>query len=209
MCGPAAVRARVVSRFEGDLVGRSVGGDPSAPEGPPSAFATASSMETAAPPRPIGAAASTSSDGAGDRAIGHRDGARRYTMGRDRAVPPSRPCRRRRPTRRGRSEPTIRPAGRAMTRLAGRAAPRARRSSRSRSVGPIRLRSARPADGRAAPGRRSPTAVPSEPDVVHVHIGRVEVRAIVPAPEPSRPAPRPARPAPLSLDRYLSGERRT
>jgi hypothetical protein len=83
------------------------------------------------------------------------------------------------------------------------------------TVVPVTIRPADPpligtlADGRARPSRRSPTAVPSEPDVVHVHIGRVEVRAIVPAPEPSRPAPGPARPAPLSLDRYLSGEGRT
>ena len=42
--GPSAVRPRAVSRFEGDLVGRPVGGDPSAPEGPPSAIATTSSI---------------------------------------------------------------------------------------------------------------------------------------------------------------------
>jgi hypothetical protein len=57
--GPSAVRPRIVSRFEGDLLGRPVGGDTSAPAGPPSAIATASSMETAAPPRPMGAAAFT------------------------------------------------------------------------------------------------------------------------------------------------------
>jgi hypothetical protein len=47
----------------------------------------------------------------------------------------------------------------------------------------------------------------AEPDVVQVHIGRVEVRAVVAPSEPARPATRPATPKPLSLDRYLSGER--
>ena len=41
----------------------------------------------------------------------------------------------------------------------------------------------------ATSSRRSPEPGPREPDVVHVHIGRVEVRATVPAPQ----APRPAR----------------
>lgn len=48
-----------------------------------------------------------------------------------------------------------------------------------------------------------------EPDVVQVHIGRVEVRAILPAAERVRPtALKPEAPRPLSLDRYLAGERR-
>jgi hypothetical protein len=52
-----------------------------------------------------------------------------------------------------------------------------------------------------------PTA--REPDVVHVHIGRVEVRAVMPGPERGRdaPAPRAAR-GPLSLDDYLAGKGR-
>ena len=48
-----------------------------------------------------------------------------------------------------------------------------------------------------------------EPDVVQVHIGRVEVRAIPPAAERVRPtALKPDAARPLSLDRYLAGERR-
>ena len=207
--GPAAVRARVVSRFEGDLVGRPVGGDTSAPEGPPSAIATASSMETAAHPRADRCRGIHGSRGAGDRAIGHRHGARRQQMGRDRpvAAEPSMPSP---ATDAPRPERTDDPSG-----PARHDAPARTRGPEGTTVVPVTIRRAdpppigTPADGRAAPSRRSPTAVPSEPDVVHVHIGRVEVRAIVPAPEPSRPARRPARPAPLSLDRYLSGERRT
>jgi hypothetical protein len=54
-------------------------------------------------------------------------------------------------------------------------------------------------------------AIPAarEPDVVHVHIGRVEVRASTAAREPDRRQPaRPADRAPLSLEHYLDGERR-
>ena len=48
-----------------------------------------------------------------------------------------------------------------------------------------------------------------DPDVVQVHIGRVEVRAVMPTPEPSEPVrERPAPREPLSLERYLAGERR-
>jgi hypothetical protein len=58
--------------------------------------------------------------------------------------------------------------------------------------------------------RRAETAEPAprEPDVVHVHIGRVEVRAVMAAQERSRhTAPKPGAPRPLSLDRYLAGKR--
>jgi hypothetical protein len=42
-------------------------------------------------------------------------------------------------------------------------------------------------------------------DTIHVHIGRVEVRAITPpADRQSNPSPRPAGPQPLSLDDYLA-----
>lgn len=59
-----------------------------------------------------------------------------------------------------------------------------------------------------ASGRRlAPSTRLAEPDVVQVHIGRVEVRAVVAPSEPARPAARPATPKPLSLDRYLTGER--
>jgi hypothetical protein len=54
------------------------------------------------------------------------------------------------------------------------------------------------------------TAAPREPDVVQVHIGRVEVRAILPPTPAPQPPPdrRPEMPRPLSLERYLAGERR-
>jgi hypothetical protein len=56
-----------------------------------------------------------------------------------------------------------------------------------------------PADHRM---RRS---APREPDVVQVHIGRIEVRAIVAAPErPGRPRTGPEPVRPLPLDRYLA-----
>ena len=49
-----------------------------------------------------------------------------------------------------------------------------------------------------------------EPDVVQVHIGRVEVRAITAAAPAPAPAGRPSAGArPLSLERYLAGERRS
>lgn len=58
---------------------------------------------------------------------------------------------------------------------------------------------------RPAPGR----AAAEEPEVVQVHIGRVDVRAVLPPPEPARARPPAARrEAPLSLDRYLAGEKR-
>jgi len=68
-------------------------------------------------------------------------------------------------------------------------------------------------DGAAstASARRHPGApVEREPDVVHVHIGRVEVRAVMSADE--RAQPRGAKssdtPGPLSLDRYLTAKGR-
>jgi hypothetical protein len=69
----------------------------------------------------------------------------------------------------------------------------------------------RPASRPAIPARRSAhdAAAAREPDVVRVHIGRVEVRAVLPTPERARPVPtRPDGPKPLSLERYLAGERR-
>jgi hypothetical protein len=206
--GPPAVRARVVSRFEGDLVGRSVSADPWAPDGPPSATATAGSIEVSAAPQPVSDAAITVPTGpATGRPVGAtaRDGieASRPT----RRATPSLPSPATDPPRPERTDGPPGPAHHDV--LAGT------RSHEISTVVPVTIRRAdppaigTPADGRAALSRRSATAMPSEPDVVHVHIGRVEVRATIPAPEPSRPAPRPARPAPLSLERYLSGERRT
>jgi hypothetical protein len=87
-----------------------------------------------------------------------------------------------------------------------------RQAARSRSaVGPLR---GAPAwtTASSAPSRRRPdpgVAARREPDVVQVHIGRVEVRAVLPVPDRARPAaPKPEAPRPLSLDRYLAGERR-
>lgn len=50
----------------------------------------------------------------------------------------------------------------------------------------------------------------ASPDVVRVHIGRVEVRAVMPPAERARPRGSKTSDAqgPLSLDRYLSGKRR-
>lgn len=42
------------------------------------------------------------------------------------------------------------------------------------------------------------------PDSVHVHIGRIEVRAVMPPSERPSVSPRPAGPEPLSLDSYLA-----
>ena len=87
-----------------------------------------------------------------------------------------------------------------------------RQAARSRpAVGPLR---GAPAwtTAPSTPSRRRPdpgVAARRDPDVVHVHIGRVEVRAVLPPAERARPAaPEPERPRPLSLDRYLAGERR-
>jgi hypothetical protein len=63
------------------------------------------------------------------------------------------------------------------------------------------VRVAEPA-GRRDIGTRTPDR---EPDVVEVHIGRIEVRAVVAAPERPAPAlPRQEPVRPLSLERYLS-----
>jgi hypothetical protein len=70
-----------------------------------------------------------------------------------------------------------------------------------------------PAGATRTPLERQPaarrSAAPARPvaDVVHVHIGRVEVRAVMPPPERPR-ASRSKTPAALPLDRYLSGDGR-
>jgi hypothetical protein len=55
--------------------------------------------------------------------------------------------------------------------------------------------------------RRSLPVAPPALDVVHVHIGRVEVRAVM-APAERPRAPQSKTPAALPLDRYLSGDGR-
>jgi hypothetical protein len=69
-----------------------------------------------------------------------------------------------------------------------------------------------PEPGRTPSARhdgRSGTHPSREPDIVRVHIGRVEVRAIVaPAERPRPAAAGPNAPRPLSLDGYLAGKRR-
>ncbi len=53
-------------------------------------------------------------------------------------------------------------------------------------------------------------AAKAEPDVVHVHISRVEVRGGIPSSEPAHRAAVTTAgvPGPLDLERYLAGERR-
>jgi hypothetical protein len=86
------------------------------------------------------------------------------------------------------SSPVVRDVPAVMTRVADRAAP---------TSSPARAAILH--DGAA-----------SQPDVVRVHIGRVEVRAVMPPAERARPRGSKTSEAqgPLSLDRYLSGKRR-
>jgi hypothetical protein len=73
---------------------------------------------------------------------------------------------------------------------------------------------ARAGDSRAAPRRGAaphpatapPHAAPREEPIVHVTIGRVEIRASVPA-APAAPRPAPAGPRPLSLGDYLASRK--
>lgn len=80
---------------------------------------------------------------------------------------------------------------------------------RASIVGPA----ARPPEPGRTPSTRhdgqSGTRPSREPDIVRVHIGRVEVRAIVaPAERPRPAAAEPNASGPLSLDGYLAGKRR-
>jgi len=55
---------------------------------------------------------------------------------------------------------------------------------------------------RHAAARDLPSHV--SPESIHVHIGRIEVRAVTPAPDRPVTSPRAAGPEPLSLDSYLA-----
>ena len=70
--------------------------------------------------------------------------------------------------------------------------------------------SARPVRSRteAPQPQRNSSREDAVPEVVQVHIGRVEVRAILPAPERPRPASRRESTPALPLDQYLAGKRR-
>ena len=205
---PPAVRPRAVSRFEGDLAGPDVGSEPAAPaaDGSPVRTATGAFAPAAAAIVPASAATPLATAAADDRADGV---AARHPIDGPRPL-----------------EASLRPPLAATTPggIPGRPhgpsdeapdhGPARMPGPERPTVAPVTIRRADPPTlvptaSHAIPTRRSAGPAPHEPDVVHVHIGRVEVRATVPAPEPSRPAPRAARPAPLSLDRYLSGERRT
>jgi hypothetical protein len=76
-----------------------------------------------------------------------------------------------------------------------------RRAVLSRAV------SARPASPRPGAAAGSDARAYARADTIHVHIGRIEVRAVTPPPQaPSAQAPRSAHDSmPLSLEQYLSG----
>lgn len=73
---------------------------------------------------------------------------------------------------------------------------------------PLRVQSVPPPAAQArAPAQRDEASTPA-PDVVHVTIGRVEVRATVAAPSTTPRAPRPSRDVERSLHDYLAGRTR-
>ena len=75
------------------------------------------------------------------------------------------------------------------------------------SAGTRRGAVAAPINDAARPGRTDgPNGDLPGPPVVHVHIGRVDVRAVIPPAPPARPAARPAAPRP-TLEDYLSGRK--
>jgi hypothetical protein len=75
---------------------------------------------------------------------------------------------------------------------------------------PVPRASARPVQRRteASQPQRNSSCEDSSPEVVQVHIGRVEVRAILPTPDRPRPASRRESTPALPLDEYLAGKRR-
>ena len=81
------------------------------------------------------------------------------------------------------------------------------------NIAPVVAVAARP-DARREPSLRDAAradrdTAPREPDVVHVHIGRVEVRAVHAAPERARTRTQTGAEVarPLSLDRYLNAKK--
>ena len=186
-----------MSRFEGDLIGRSAGGDPSAPEGSPWPSRRRDSDRRPPCHRPDRPGGVHDSDGPGDRTIGRRNGARRHgwvaadpSNGVVHAVAGDR-----------------RPATGTNRRSVRRGAPR--RACQDARPGAHDGRPGRDPSGRSTadghargwPGyaeQTIPDAVPSEPDVVHVHIGRVEV----PARSSRRRRRRPRDPLHGRLDRH-------
>jgi hypothetical protein len=198
-----SVRLRAPSRFEGELIGGlpEAEAEPAAPATPLVPFpASAPPSPRATPVEHPGAHADTAeSVGRADRAVSPVKG--RAAAADTPAQPP-------------RAEPS--PAGSAGTPTSPSPSAASTRPARQRSA-PDRASGTRPPagprltrhDAISPPHtrRQVATTLSEEPDVVHVHIGRVEVRAVVAAREPSRPVDRRPRPAPLSLERYLSGER--
>lgn len=200
---PPAVRPRPVARFEGDLVGGTVQPEALASDGPSPARGAApmwqepidipSTTPIPAPPVPQSDAGVAALPAVESPSVRTAEPATPQP-----AIPATQPPRSASQIERSRHDEST-------TKL-GPDRP---------SVTPAAIRRADPAQVVAGlpvvarPFRRSADPTPREPDVVHVHIGRVEVRATVPAPQPSRTAPRAPRPAPLSLDRYLAGERRS
>jgi hypothetical protein len=202
---PPSVRPRPVSRFEGDLVGGAVPPEVAGSRGPSPRAAPAE--PTPAPQEQVGVASATrlappAAQPSIARAAPSRASASLPERTAEPAIPPPAPLAGQAPRpvgpmeRSHQDEPATKPGpDRPITAAA------IHRAEVPQPAAPPRAQ--------LAPSRRSAEPSPREPDVVHVHIGRVEVRATVPAPQPSRPPPRPTRPAPMSLERYLAGERRT
>lgn len=192
------MRLRVPSRFEGDLVGDTVEAEAppltavAAGRGPESSEAPHRSAHPRARPR--------SADGAGVPVTRRPGTIEAQPMPRP-AGPAADVIPRVAPSAHG----SIHPPGTTSTVVARRATPRPAVPLRTQGIDRLTTprREADPHRARMSAG----PMLPAEPDVVHVHIGRVEVRAVVAPPETRRPVDRPSRPAPLSLDRYLSRER--
>ena len=73
---------------------------------------------------------------------------------------------------------------------------------------PVPRASANPVRSRTEAPQRNSLREDASPEVVQVHIGRVEVRAILPTPDRPRPVSRRESTPALPLDQYLAGKRR-